>query len=337
MTKSLRWGILGTGNIAAKFADQLNQASHGELVACGSRQQSSADQFSQQYGGKGYGSYEELVSDPQVEAIYVSLPNSLHAPWSIAGLEAGKHVLCEKPLAASTAEVEQMFATADATGMKLMEAFMYRQHPVVKEVLNELQGGIVGNIKIIRSHFTYQRPDSSEDIRYQPELGGGGLLDVGCYCINFMRAIAGAEPERMHIQTHQHPTGVDDVAVGAEVETFLIELDDDRLAGRELLDQAAEGTVEQQLTVVDDDDPFTQGLDVGHVMARQQHSGIVELVVGADEAADTTLHRDIQTERGLIEEEDARTVQQRCRHFTLHALSQGEIAHRFLQKAVEVE
>ncbi len=214
MTKSLRWGILGTGNIAAKFADQLNQASHGELVACGSRQQSSADQFSQQYGGKGYGSYEELVSDPQVEAIYVSLPNSLHAPWSIAGLEAGKHVLCEKPLAASTAEVEQMFATADATGMKLMEAFMYRQHPVVKEVLNELQGGIVGNIKIIRSHFTYQRPDSSEDIRYQPELGGGGLLDVGCYCINFMRAIAGAEPERMHIQTHQHPTGVDDVAVG---------------------------------------------------------------------------------------------------------------------------
>lgn len=214
MTKSLRWGILGTGNIAAKFADQLNQASHGELVACGSRKQSSADQFAQQHGGKGYGSYEGLVSDPHVEAIYVSLPNSLHAPWSIAGLEAGKHVLCEKPLAASTAEVEQMFATADATGMKLMEAFMYRQHPVVKEVLNELQGGIVGNIKIIRSHFTYQRPDSSEDIRYQPELGGGGLLDVGCYCINFMRAIAGAEPERMHIQTHQHPTGVDDVAVG---------------------------------------------------------------------------------------------------------------------------
>ncbi len=214
MTKSLRWGILGTGNIAAKFADQLNKASQGELVACGSRNQSSADQFSQQHGGKGYGSYEGLLADPNVEAIYVSLPNSLHAPWSIAGLEAGKHVLCEKPLAATTAEVQQMFAAADATGMKLMEAFMYRQHPVVKEVLDELQSGLVGTIKIIRCHFTYQRPDTPEDIRYQPALGGGGLLDIGCYCLNFMRAIAGAEPEGVHVETHQHQTGVDDAAVG---------------------------------------------------------------------------------------------------------------------------
>ena len=214
MTKSLRWGILGTGNIAAKFADQLNNASPGELVASGSRNQSSADQFAEQHGGKGYGSYEGLLADPNVEAIYVSLPNSLHAPWSIAGLEAGKHVLCEKPLAATTAEVEQMFAAADASGKQLMEAFMYRQHPVVKEVLDELHGGLVGNIKIIRSHFTYQRPDSAKDIRYQPELGGGGLLDVGCYCINFMRAIAGCQPESMQVQIHQHQTGVDDIAVG---------------------------------------------------------------------------------------------------------------------------
>lgn len=214
MSKPLRWGILGTGNIAAKFADQLNKASHGELVASGSRHQSSADQFAQQYGGQAHGSYEGLLADPDVEAIYVSLPNSLHTPWSIAGLQAGKHVLCEKPLAATTAEIEQMFAAADATGMKLMEAFMYRQHPVVKEVLDELHGGIVGNIKIIRSHFTYQRADSPEDIRYQPELGGGGLLDVGCYCLNFMRAIAGAEPESMQVQIHPHQTGVDDVAIG---------------------------------------------------------------------------------------------------------------------------
>jgi predicted dehydrogenase len=126
MSKPLRWGILGTGNIAAKFADQLNKSSHGELVASGSRHQSSADQFSQQDSGQAHGRYEGLQADPDVEAIYVSLPNSLHTPWSITGLQAGKHVLCEKPLAASSAEVEQMFAAADATGMKLMEAFMYR-------------------------------------------------------------------------------------------------------------------------------------------------------------------------------------------------------------------
>ena len=212
MSEPLRWGILGTGNIAAKFADQLHSLSNAELIASGSRSQASADQFAQQHGGLGHGSYEALIADPRVDAIYVSLPNSLHAPWTIAGLEAGKHILCEKPLASTTAEVETMFATATATGMQLMEAFMYRQHPVVKEVLDEIQAGIIGQVKIIRSHFTYQRPDSQEDIRYQPELGGGGLLDVGCYCINFMRALAGCEPQSMQVQTHQHETGVDDYA-----------------------------------------------------------------------------------------------------------------------------
>ncbi|MEO2020931.1 MAG: Gfo/Idh/MocA family oxidoreductase [Pirellulaceae bacterium] len=214
MSKPLRWGILGTGNIAAKFAAQLNATDHGQLVATGSRTLANADAFAGQHGGQGHGSYEQLVADPQVEAIYNSLPNSLHASWSIAGMQAGKHVLCEKPLAATTAEIEQMFATADATGMKLMEAFMYRQHPVVKQVLQELQDGMIGKIKIIRSHFTYQRPDSAADIRYQPALGGGGLLDVGCYCLNFMRAIAGCEPHDMQAQAHLHETGVDDYAVG---------------------------------------------------------------------------------------------------------------------------
>ena len=214
MNEPLRWGILGTGNIAAKFADQLQSTSHGKLVATGSRSQASADQFAQQHGGQGHGSYEDLVADSDIEAIYVSLPNSLHARWSIAGLQAGKHILCEKPLAGTTAEVEKMFAVADATELQLMEAFMYRQHPVVQEVLQEIRQGIVGQIKIIRSHFTYQRPDSREDIRYQAELGGGGLLDVGCYCINFMRAIAGCEPQTMQVQTHQHETNVDDYAVG---------------------------------------------------------------------------------------------------------------------------
>ncbi len=135
MSEPLRWGILGTGNIAAKFAAQLNATDHGQLVATGSRTLANADAFAGQHGGQGHGSYEQLVADPQVEAIYNSLPNSLHASWSIAGMQAGKHVLCEKPLAATTAEIEQMFATADATGMKLMEAVMYRKHPVVKHVL----------------------------------------------------------------------------------------------------------------------------------------------------------------------------------------------------------
>ena len=214
MSEPLRWGILGTGNIAGKFASQINATRHGQLVATGSRTQESAERFMKEHGGTAHGSYEALIADPNIQAIYNSLPNSLHASWSIAALQAGKHVLCEKPLAASTAEVEAMFQAAALHERHLMEAFMYRHHPVVKEVLQQVHQGAIGDVKIIRSHFTYQRPDHTEDIRYQPELGGGGLLDIGCYCINFIRAIANGEPCSMHIQAHSHETGVDDYAVG---------------------------------------------------------------------------------------------------------------------------
>ena len=167
-----------------------------------------------QFGARTYKDWTTMIAAGEFDLFVNALPSPLHTPATIAALNAGAHVLCEKPLALGAADCMEMDAAATESGVKLMEAFMYRQHPVVKEVLNELQSGMVGNIKIIRSHFTYQRPDSSDDIRYQPELGGGGLLDVGCYCINFMRAIVRAEPLRMHVQTHQHPAGVDDVAVG---------------------------------------------------------------------------------------------------------------------------
>jgi predicted dehydrogenase len=220
---TLRWGILGTGGIARKFAAQLPKSDRGTLVAVASRQEEAAIAFANEFGGAPRSPYAGLLADPHVEAVYNSLPNSLHAEWTIRALESGKHVLCEKPIAATAAEARDMFAAAERTGCTLVEAFMYRGHPAVQRFLALVREGAIGPIKLIRSNFTFQRDADPLDVRYQPLLAGGSIMDVGCYCVNFARAIAGSEPNETHAIAHLYDTGVDEYAAG------LLKFDDDVL------------------------------------------------------------------------------------------------------------
>lgn len=215
MAEKLRWGILGTGGIASKFAAQLPGSGRGELVAVGSRHEETAIAFANQYGGAPRSPYIGVLADAKVDAVYVSLPNSLHAEWTIRALEAGKHVLCEKPIAASAAEAEEMFQAAEKAGRKLVEAFMYRAHPAVQRFIAMAREGAIGPLRLIRSNFTFQRSASAADVRYQRALAGGSLMDVGCYCVNFARAITAREPIAWSVYAHLHETGVDEYAAGA--------------------------------------------------------------------------------------------------------------------------
>ncbi len=213
MSKPLHWGILGTGRIARKFAGQLGEASRAKLVSVGSRGVESAKDFAGQYGSPAVGDYDAVLADPQVEAVYISLPNSLHHRWTIRALNKGKHVLCEKPIAGDAAEAEEMFDTARRCGRVLVEAFMYRFHPAIGRLIETVRGGAIGDVKLIRSHFTFNRLDPA-DVRFQPRLAGGSMMDVGCYCINLSRALAGGEPTAVHAAAHLHASGVDDYAAG---------------------------------------------------------------------------------------------------------------------------
>lgn len=191
----LRWGILSTANIGrAAVIPALHAADGAEVVAVASRSLERATDFATRNGiARGHGSYEDLLADPDVDAVYIPLPNRLHAEWTIRAAESGKHVLCEKPLAMDAAECQAMARAADAAGIVLMEAFMYRFHPRSRRVLELLDAGAIGEPRTIRSAFTF-RLRSEENIRLSAELGGGALMDVGCYCVNAARTLAGREP-----------------------------------------------------------------------------------------------------------------------------------------------
>ncbi|MEK6236408.1 MAG: Gfo/Idh/MocA family oxidoreductase [Planctomycetales bacterium] len=214
MSDPMRWGVMGTGGIAAKFAAEAPENPSGELVAVGSRSAERARDFADQFGIERSGDYDFLLNDQAVDAVYISLPNSLHHPWTLRALEAGKHVLCEKPIAADADQAVEMFDAAERAGRLLVEAFMYRAHPVIDKTIALVRGGTIGDLKLIRSHFTFNRDADPANVRYQPDLAGGSLMDVGCYCVNLARAIAGSEPTGMQVVAHRHETGVDDYAAG---------------------------------------------------------------------------------------------------------------------------
>ena len=178
----LRFGVLSTANIGRAAVNPAIQAArNAELVAVASRDGERAREFAAQGAiPRHHGSYEALLDDPEIDALYIPLPNSLHREWAIRAAEKGKHVLCEKPLALTAAEGREMAAAADAHRVKLMEAFMYRFHPRTEKVIELVRGGRIGELRAIRSAFTFRltRPDN---IRLKPELGGGALMDVGCY------------------------------------------------------------------------------------------------------------------------------------------------------------
>jgi D-xylose 1-dehydrogenase (NADP+, D-xylono-1,5-lactone-forming) len=179
-----------------------------EVVAVGSRELGRAQAFAAEHGiPKAYGSYEELLADPSVEAVYIPLPNTLHCEWSIRALEAGKHVLCEKPMSSSPAEVEAAFDASERTGCLLTEAFMYRHHPQAKRLVQLIAEGAIGELRLVRSVFSYGLFDES-NIRLRRDVDGGSLMDVGCYCISGSRLIAG-EPEAVFGRAYIGPTGTD--------------------------------------------------------------------------------------------------------------------------------
>ena len=215
MAARLRFGVLGTGNIAKQFAEGVAGSRRSEVTAVGSRAAESAAAFGAKFGiAARHGSYDALLADPNVDAIYNSLPNSLHHAWTIKALRAGKHVLCEKPLAVTAAEAEAMFDEAERAGRVLVEAFMYRAHPMMREVVAQVRRGAIGRLKLIRASFCYNTTNLDANVRFRPDLAGGALMDIGCYCVDFAGLIADAEPTDVHVNAHLHAKGVDDYAAG---------------------------------------------------------------------------------------------------------------------------
>lgn len=211
----LRWGILGTGNIARQFAAGVQASSRSILQAVGSRTIDSARAFASAGGvTTAHGSYEALLADSAVDAIYVALPNSLHHDWTIGALRAGKHVLCEKPFATSQSEGIEMFDVARQHRRILAEAFMYRSHPQTVAVQEALARGTIGELRLIRTSFCYRTTRIADNIRFKADMAGGALMDVGCYCLSFSRLFAGGDPVTLTAAGRLHESGVDEMAAG---------------------------------------------------------------------------------------------------------------------------
>jgi predicted dehydrogenase len=194
----VRWGILSTANIGmTKVNPAIQKSEYCEIVAIASRDQQAAERAARQLGvAKAYGSYEALLADPEVDAVYNPLPNNLHVPWSIKALKAGKHVLCEKPIAPTSAEAQQLVdAALQHPHLKVMEAFMYRFHPQWQRTRELVRGGRLGELRTIQAGFSYYLTDPN-NIRNLVQAGGGTLLDVGCYSISVARFLYDAEPRR---------------------------------------------------------------------------------------------------------------------------------------------
>ncbi|MCR9229947.1 MAG: Gfo/Idh/MocA family oxidoreductase [bacterium] len=199
MSNRIRWGILSTAKIGTvQVIPAMQQGEHCEISAIASRTLDQAEQTAAELGiPRAYGSYEELLADPDIDAIYNPLPNHLHVPWSIKAIEAGKHVLCEKPIGLSSSEGQQLVDCAAAhPELKVMEAFMYRHHPQWQLARKLVTDGTIGELRTIQSFFSYFN-DDPQNIRNQSEIGGGGLMDIGCYPISLSRFIFGEEPQRV--------------------------------------------------------------------------------------------------------------------------------------------
>ena len=212
--RPVRWGVLGAANIAVeKVIPAMMRSARSRVVAIASRDEAKATGAAKRLGiPRAYGSYDALLADPEIEAIYNPLPNHLHVRWSIRAAEAGKHVLCEKPIALSAAEAMELRAARDRTGVLIGEAFMVRTHPQWLETRRLVESGRIGELKLVSGHFSYFRRDP-QDIRSRPEFGGGALMDIGCYPVTLSRWLFAAEPTQVIAQIERDPDfGVDRLA-----------------------------------------------------------------------------------------------------------------------------
>ena len=209
----VRWGIVSTADINTKLLAGAAESPDVDVVAVGSRDLGRAKEFAGRHGiPRAYGSYDELLADPDVEAVYIPLPNTMHCEWSIRAIEAGKHVLCEKPMSRHPAEVEEAFAAAEREGRLLSEAFMYRHHPQSAKLVELVRDGAIGELRLVRSAFSYALFDT-DNIRLRTDVEGGALMDVGCYCVSGSRLLAG-EPEAVSGAAYLGPTVTDWVFTG---------------------------------------------------------------------------------------------------------------------------
>ncbi|MDH2444898.1 aldo/keto reductase [Amnibacterium sp. CER49] len=221
MNGQLRWGILGTGRIAHTFAAALGETDTGVLTAVASRRQADADRFGDEFAVPSrHGSYESLLADPEVDAVYIAPPHPLHAEWAIRAAEAGKHILCEKPLTLNHPTSMAVVQAAQRNDVFLMEAFMYRCHPQTQRLVDLIRDGAIGQVRLIEATFSFRAPSAPGSRLYSSALGGGGILDVGGYCTSMARLIAGAasgaaasaDPIEVHAAGHLGETGVDEYA-----------------------------------------------------------------------------------------------------------------------------
>jgi predicted dehydrogenase len=210
---SVRFGIISTAHINRLVLAGARESDRADVVAVASRDLARAEEYAREHGiERAHGSYEALLEDTDVEAVYISLPNSLHVEWSVKALEAGKHVLCEKPLSRRAVDVERAFDAADAAGRILAEAFMYRHNPQTAKLVELVDGGAIGRLRLIRAAFSFTVEDDA-NVRLANDLDGGGLMDVGCYCVSGSRLLGG-EPERVYARQVVGPSGVDVVFAG---------------------------------------------------------------------------------------------------------------------------
>jgi predicted dehydrogenase len=211
----LRWGLLSTARINRAVIPAIRGSARHELRAVASRTPATAEEYAREWNiPRHYGSYSELIADPGVDAIYIPLPNALHAEWTIKACQAGKHVLCEKPLALTAAEADAIAAAAGRAGVLVMEAFMYRHHPQTLQLKALVDGGAIGRLALVRGAFTFalSRPG---DVRLVATLGGGSLWDVGCYPVSMSRFLAGREPRVVAGVQRLHASGIDEAFYGS--------------------------------------------------------------------------------------------------------------------------
>ena len=212
--KTLNWGLLSTAHINRKVIPAFRVSKRNHLLAVASRSQANADAYAREWKiPRAHGSYETLLADPEIDVIYNPLPNHLHAEWTIKAVEAGKHVLCEKPLALTLGEVDAIAEASQKHGRVVAEAFMYRHHPQTLKVQEIVKDGSLGVLKLLRGSFTYVM-SSEGNIRSNPAMGGGSIWDVGCYPISYIRTMLGAEPAQVFGWQATGPTGIDETFVG---------------------------------------------------------------------------------------------------------------------------
>ncbi len=214
MADKLNWGILATGNIARQFAEGLKVSKTGTLSAVGSRTLESAQAFTERFGGKPYATYDEVLQDPDVQAVYIALPHHMHQEWTIKCAEAGKAIMCEKPFTLNALEARRALDAVKKHGVFFMEAFMYRCSPQTHKLRELLAAKAIGEPKAINAEFGFSADKNWTNFRGVGALGGGGLMDVGTYPVSLSRLVAGSEPESAHYAAYINDKGYDEFGSG---------------------------------------------------------------------------------------------------------------------------